>query len=182
MKITHMADAMEISDNQAPFSNAIVKTSIVAAHSIRQMLCKGGISDPLECENHLHTIYDSVLKLLGKEIQPGEIKTWISHKRMKMVDEIIESRIDEKLTVAHIALELGVSDAHFSRQFSKTIGKSPYSYITDKRIARARKLIFQTNQDLSSIALAVGFCSHSHMTDVFNKRLGITPTFLRSIK
>jgi AraC family transcriptional regulator len=100
-------------------------------------------------------------------------------RRLKEVDELIDARLDDKLTVQDLATAVGLSTGFFSRAFKVAVGKTPYEYIIDRRISRARTLCKLVQLSLSDIALASGFTSHAHMTATFRSRLGVTPSHLR---
>ena len=100
-------------------------------------------------------------------------------QRLRQVDELIEARLDGRLTVQEIADHLGLSVGFFCRAFRTAIGQSPHDHIIDRRIARARTLLADPVLDLAAIALGSGFASHAHMTATFRKRLGVAPRELR---
>ena len=101
-------------------------------------------------------------------------------RRLKLVDELIEARLDAKLTVGELAAALRLSTGFFCRAFKASVGKAPHDYIIDLRVSRARALLQSTPLDLSAIAHASGFASHAHMTATFRNRLGVTPSALRT--
>ena len=100
-------------------------------------------------------------------------------QRLRQVDDLIEARLDARLTVQDIADTLGLSAGFFCRAFRTANGQSPHDHIIDRRIAHARALLADPALDLSAIANASGFASHAHMTATFRKRLGVTPRELR---
>jgi AraC family transcriptional regulator len=58
-------------------------------------------------------------------------------------------------------------------------GQSPYRYLIDQRVRRAKKLLLGTDQSIARIALEAGFASHSHFADHFRKLTGTTPSRYR---
>lgn len=104
---------------------------------------------------------------------------WLNRRRLRQIDEVVEERLDTQLTVSELAREFGISAGFFSREFKSAFGRTPHQYIVDKRLASARAKLLQSRQDLSAIAFACGFSSHSHMTARFKERFGITPAQLR---
>lgn len=101
-------------------------------------------------------------------------------RRLKLIDELIEARLDDKMTVQDLATALGLSAGFFSRAFKRAIGMSPHAYIVDRRIVRARTLLRSRALSLSTVALSSGFASHAHMTATFRGRLGVTLSHLRN--
>ncbi|MFX8649137.1 AraC family transcriptional regulator, partial [Acinetobacter baumannii] len=64
---------------------------------------------------------------------------------------------------------------HFLSAFRNCFGVTPMQFVIGKRLALASSLLAGTRQDITAIALATGFASHSHFTGAFKQRYGITP-------
>jgi AraC family transcriptional regulator len=96
-----------------------------------------------------------------------------------LVDDIIEARMEDKLTVQELATSLGPSTGFLSRAFKAAVGKTPHDYIVDRRISRARALLRSGEIGPAEVAAAAGFASHAHMASQFRNRLGVTPDALR---
>jgi AraC family transcriptional regulator len=106
-------------------------------------------------------------------------KSWMTPHRLRLVNDLIEARLDTKVTVQDIADALRLSAGFFCRAFLAAIGKTPHDYIIDRRVSRARMLLRNATHGLGEIAQASGFASHAHMTATFRKRLGVTPGEIR---
>jgi AraC family transcriptional regulator len=100
-------------------------------------------------------------------------------RRLRRVEDLIEARLDTKMTVQSLADELELSSGFFCRAFHAAVGKAPHDYIIDRRVSRARTLLRNRSLGLSAVAHASGFSSHAHMTATFRKRLGVAPGELR---
>jgi len=133
--------------------------------------------DLLVCEQQLMTLEKSGLATLRADDQEhhsgisSKDRYWISK-----VMEVIESRVNTRLTVSEIAAAFDLTVGHFNRKFTRSIGKTPHAYIVDRRLARSRTLLLRSDWDISAVAQHCGFSSHSHMTAQFRARLGITPS------
>ena|ERR1700687_3620315 len=68
----------------------------------------------------------------------------------------------------------------FTRLFRRSIGYSPYRFVMQRKIERARVLLEKTTLPLAEIALELGFVSQSHFTSVFHKEVRTTPRSYRS--
>jgi AraC family transcriptional regulator len=159
------------------FSDRIDRVAIDAAHGLRRALLTGAARDVLACEGLFHVLKKRAAVVQG-EPSPGPA-VWMTPQRLRLIDDLIEARLDMALTVEQIAAALGLSAGFFARAFKAAIGKSPHDHIIDRRLTRARALLRGTESDLGAIALASGFASHAHMTATFRKRLGVTPSGLR---
>jgi AraC family transcriptional regulator len=160
------------------FNDVIDPVAIAAAQTIRSALL-GNISASLLIEETVIALFERVqLELKGSlsEVIAGR---WMTSARLKSIDEIIDSNISQELSIRDMAAALGLSEGFFIRAFKAAIGKSPHSYLIDRRLAQARALLRTSNHDLREIALATGFSSHAHMTAAFTHRLGIAPNRLR---
>ena len=74
---------------------------------------------------------------------------------------------------------LDLSQFHFSRLFKQSLGLSPYQYLIEQRIERAKQLLKETNQSILDIALNCGYNSHSHLSKQFRQVTGMTPKAYR---
>ena len=171
-----------LGDRERPsmrFGNVVDTTAIQAAFTLRRALLSGDAVDLLDCEHSLMALESRVTTVLVPSDENDTTHSWMSESRLRRVVDFVEARLDTPLTVSEIAVELELSPAYFSREFKKSIGRSPHQYIVDRRLERARHLLQTSQQNLSSIAYSCGFSSHSHMTELFRKRLGTTPGRLR---
>jgi len=161
------------------FSDVVDLPAICAAQQLRSMLLSNTSIDPIELERWLLVLAGRAAHFLDGKSWQTRAGSWMTARRLKRIDELIEARLDGPMTVRELAAALGLSDGFFSRAFKAAIGQAPYQYIIDRRIARARSLLENNGKDLSTIAQASGFTSHAHMTATFRNRLGVTPSQLR---
>jgi AraC family transcriptional regulator len=103
----------------------------------------------------------------------------LTGKRLRLLDEFIDAGLGEPLSVQNMAQLLDLSEGFFTRACKQTLGKSPHSYLIDRRLGRARDLLRESARSLSDIALACGFANQAHMATVFKQRLGVSPSGLR---
>jgi AraC family transcriptional regulator len=83
------------------------------------------------------------------------------------------------LSLQALANESGYSRVHFIRMFRAATGYSPHNYLLNLRLERARELLRNPSLSLIDIALDCGFSSHSHMSRLFHKSVGVTPSAYR---
>ncbi len=82
-----------------------------------------------------------------------------------------------RLRVAEIARRLGCSVFHLSRTFRRVQGRTLTAYRAEVRLEQAiARLRHDPGADLTDVALACGYSSHSHFTAAFRKALGLTPS------
>ena len=166
------------------FSDVIDQVAIAAAQRLRRLLMRdesmrGDSIDALQCERFVEVLKERAIAVSRGTVVPSPVGSCMTPRRLRMIDELIEARLDGKLTVQELAGALGLSTGFFSRAFKAAIGKAPHDHIVDRRISRARALLWSTRLDLIGIAYASGFSSHAHMTATFRARLGVNPSVLR---
>lgn len=161
------------------FSDVIDPLAIDAAQRLRRLLLAGDRVDELQCERFVHTLRERAVHVLSGTTVENAARLWMTPRRLKLVDDLIEARLDTRLTVQDLAEALQLSAGFFCRAFGAAVGKAPHDHIIDRRVSRARALLPDAMLDLGAIAQASGFASHAHMTATFRKRLGVTPSELR---
>ena len=178
LKITLEQGLASGGKHERRFSNIIDARATAAAHHLRRELLAGH-GEPLPCEQLVQILEDRVACILSGECANRREASWMTPQRLRRTDDIIEARLDTKLTVAELAEASGLSSGFFTRAFKAAVGRAPHEYIMDRRVARARELLNTQDLALAAIAQTSGFASHAHMTSVFRERLGSTPSDIR---
>jgi AraC-like DNA-binding protein len=93
--------------------------------------------------------------------------------------EFIASRPFENWTLNNLAHDVGSSPYHLLRVFRGETGSTIHQYRMQLRLSAAARAILEGCDDLTGLALDLGFSSHSHFTDAFRRRFGIAPSALR---
>jgi AraC-like DNA-binding protein len=94
----------------------------------------------------------------------------LSAARLSRLRCYVEAHLDRDLSLAELAAVVSLSPSHFARAFRATQGETPHAWVMSERIARAIRLLHEGALPIAEVALAAGFASQSHMTDVFRKR------------
>ncbi|ARV63197.1 hypothetical protein BZZ01_23480 [Nostocales cyanobacterium HT-58-2] len=95
--------------------------------------------------------------------------------RLQQVLDYIHSYLDRPLHLAELAEIVGISQYHFCRLFKQSMGVSPYQYVLQQRMEKAKELLQQRKYAIAEIALLVGFADQSRFTRHFRKYIGVTP-------
>jgi AraC family transcriptional regulator len=99
----------------------------------------------------------------------------LTHRDARRVTEYVEANLGQGLTLRELADVAEVSTHHFLRMFKRTLGLTPYQYVLERRVERAKELLHDQNASLVGIGLSTGFCSQSHFTSAFHRVVGTTP-------
>lgn len=106
------------------------------------------------------------------------------HRQIQIVideiDESIQRRNDEALTLRSLARTLGYSEFHTTRKFKELSGMSLRNYLRLRRLAFALIDVRDTDKRFLDIAVDYGFSSHEAFTRAFKASYGATPSEYRS--
>jgi len=89
--------------------------------------------------------------------------------------DYIPVHLAEPLTVDALAAQVCLSPSAFSRAFREVTGRSPYQYVKEARLDRARQLLDDGRLGIAHVAHSVGYTSVSHFIKGFRARFGVTP-------
>jgi AraC-like DNA-binding protein len=133
------------------------------------------IAEPLQAETLVLTL---VRRALGERTSrlPGS-----TYGRRRLVDRAklaISANPARRWKLAEIAAEVGVSPVYLTQSFQQVEGLPLYRYQLRCRLARALDLLHGCD-DLSALALDLGFSTHSHFTAAFRQLYGRTPAELQ---
>jgi AraC family transcriptional regulator len=104
----------------------------------------------------------------------------LPQRQVLQVLEYINEHLERDIRLADLAQLLDISQFHFSHLFKQSIGTSPYQYLLQQRVERAKQLLKQTDRSIMDIALECGFNSHSHLSKQFRQFTGMTPKVYRA--
>ncbi|HEU4461245.1 MAG TPA: helix-turn-helix transcriptional regulator [Solirubrobacterales bacterium] len=93
--------------------------------------------------------------------------------------DLADARYFETLEVDDLAAAAGLSKAHFSREFRRTFGESPYAYLLTRRLERAAALLRNTDHSVAEVCLEVGLQGVGSFTTSFKRTYGMTPSAYR---
>ena len=100
------------------------------------------------------------------------------HVRRRIEDYIV-GHLDQHLSLDELADVAALPPHRLIPAFRNTFGQTPLQYVIAQRLQLACRLLESTRQDISAIAMATGFSSHSHLSHTFKQRYGLTPQQFR---
>ncbi|MDH4131644.1 MAG: helix-turn-helix domain-containing protein, partial [Gemmatimonadota bacterium] len=87
---------------------------------------------------------------------------------------VLDCRAGERMTLAALAREVGISPAHLQRRFRRAVGMSPREYLEQARLARLRQGLREEGS-VSRAVFEAGFGSGSRVYERSTVLLGMTP-------
>ena len=104
----------------------------------------------------------------------NSVRTLAPRVAARVID-YIEAHLHQRLSLAELAVQAGLSVPHFNVLFRATLGLPVHRYVVQRRVERAKALLLEGRRSASQIALDVGFAHQSHMTQWMQRLLGVTP-------
>ncbi|MFT6957807.1 MAG: AraC-like DNA-binding protein [Halieaceae bacterium] len=99
--------------------------------------------------------------------------------RLRRALKFIHQQPEASWSVDELGKVVGMSRATLNRQFQRTIGVSPISYIQNWKMIKAYNLVKYSSTSLESIAEQLGFSSAKTLTRAFLRHYSLTPAKLR---
>ncbi|MUL39410.1 helix-turn-helix domain-containing protein [Gloeocapsopsis dulcis] len=106
----------------------------------------------------------------------------LPQRQLLQVLDYINDHLNQDIKLADLAALLDMSQFHFSHLFKQSLGTSPYQYLLQQRIERAKQLLKHSDRAIIDIAFLCGFNSHSHLSKQFRQLTGMTPKDYRALK
>jgi len=101
------------------------------------------------------------------------------YRRLYRARDFLYSCYAESVSVSDAANVAAISTFHFQRMFKSAFGISPMQFLQRRRLEVARHLLTRTEEDVTSICLAVGFESLGSFSSLFKRRFGVAPSQMR---
>jgi AraC family transcriptional regulator len=135
-----------------------------------------GCIESLEAESLALTL---VCRSLGPRTAHA---TGATQSRRRLVDRVkilLASDLGRQWKLADIAAEIGGSPVYLTQAFQQVEGLPLHRYHLRLRLARALDRLANC-EDMSALAMDLGFSSHSHFAAAFKQAYGRTPTQFRT--
>lgn len=95
---------------------------------------------------------------------------------LRSARDLMDLRYPEPLDLDRMAAEAGFSKFHFARAFKDVYGETPASYLTRRRVERAKDLLRSANLTVTEVCMLVGFSSLGSFSTRFSGLVGMSPS------
>jgi AraC family transcriptional regulator len=99
--------------------------------------------------------------------------------RLRRIRELVHVKLKDELSLEEMARSVGLSTAHFARMFRKSTGETPHQFVLSQRLERAKAMLRAPHARVLDVAVACGFKTQQHFSQVFREVYGISPTGYR---
>jgi LacI family transcriptional regulator len=103
----------------------------------------------------------------------------VSHSKVVEALEFIETHYHEPITLENICQHINMSRRGLEKAFLQHLGSTPSIKLRCIRMASAKRMLTETKEKVSSIALACGYSSNSNLSAAFRRETGVSPRTYR---
>ena len=120
-----------------------------------------------------------LIRLARQLRDPGTASNPLTPKVLVRLRDYIVAHLSERILVADLAREAGLSPNHFAQAFSEHMRQPPHQFVLGLRLDRAAQLLRASNLNLVEVALDCGFAHQQHLCNAMRRHLGTTPSRYR---
>lgn len=106
--------------------------------------------------------------------RPNSKERKFSKQRLAPAIEFMHEAYDQKISLLELANLVSLSSSQLLRTFKGNLGISPFSYLINIRLNKAKELLIR-GESISDVAQSTGFYDQSHLTKYFKNVYCLTP-------
>ncbi|MFI3238458.1 MAG: AraC family transcriptional regulator [Lachnospiraceae bacterium] len=127
------------------------------------------------CNHRINEILIQLSRLVSTNI--------IGQSNIYEIIKEMDSSLQFNRSVQDMAADLNYNYDYFRHKFRRITGKSPMTYIIDKRIDHARELLQKNIYTCTEISNLCGFSSSAQFSKIFKREVGVSPlTYQKSLR
>ena len=147
--------------------------------------------------------FDAMLNLIEKELGAEimtEVACWFQHplvrgagvpqriptvnssstddmlpKPIQKAVQLFSESFDDPISMTEVADIVGLSPRQMERKFKQVTGQTPIGYYRSKRMKAARQLVLYSGDNISKIAMAVGYATAAPLVNYYKEEFGCSP-------
>jgi transcriptional regulator GlxA family with amidase domain len=99
---------------------------------------------------------------------------------IKKAQTYIESKLDERISIEHMASTFAIGRRNFDRRFIRATGNTPVEYSQRVKMEVAKKAFENSRKTINEVMYEVGYSDVKAFREVFRKITGMSPLQYRS--
>ena len=111
----------------------------------------------------------------SQQIALPRLKGGLGVPKLKRAMEYMSANLAEDIGLEQIADEMGMSPSHFAHEFRNSTGTTPYQYLLQQRLERAKGLLKTTRLPVQNVSTLTGFKYPANFVRTFRQRVGQSP-------
>ena len=111
----------------------------------------------------------------SQQIALPRLKGGLGVPTLKRAMEHMSANLAEDIGLEQIADEMGMSPSHFAHEFRNSTGTTPYQYLLQQRLERAKDLLRTSKLPIQNVSVLTGFNYPANFVRTFRQRVGRSP-------
>ena len=167
------------------FKDPVLRKNGAVKEAIEKLLMLSSGEMNLAVKIELRGRVCMLISLLLQGLSPAESITKGQQERLFAMSKIqkaldfVAMHYDEGISVEQAAEISGYEKSAFCRSFKNATSETFHSYLNGYRIKKARVLLTESNESISTIACRVGFSQHKNFCRIFKEINSISPSEYR---
>ena len=96
-------------------------------------------------------------------------------KECALAKRYIDANYSKNITLDTLAEITHINKFYLAHIFTECMGQSPINYLTEVRLAASKQQLATSNMSIAQVASNNGFSSQSYFSQIFKKKIGVTP-------
>lgn len=97
------------------------------------------------------------------------------------IEDFVDANLGMSISIDDIARHAGIAKRNFVDAFRRSVGLTPWAFVLGRRLQQALLRVRETSDEMTIIALELGFSTPSHFSTAFKRRFGVSPSAARSM-
>lgn len=170
-------DELELMPHFATLRDPLIQA---IAFALKHELDSGNVGNSLYIEQLTNTFAIHLLqKYCVKPVKTSNYTGGLPKYKLQQVLEYINAHLDQDIKLTTLSELVGMSQWYFAQMFKQSMAITPYQYVLQQRVIKAKQLLNYQGEKIVDVALACGFANQSHFTKHFHKLTGMTPKAYR---
>lgn len=124
-------------------------------------------------------LFTLALREVNREFGKVNISTTWKESVVLEVQRHVLNNLAHRLRLGDIAQAMCISANYLNTMFKSITGKTIMQYAEDLKLDRAKYLLLNTNMNINSISMELGYYDQYHFSNIFKKSTGVSPTHFR---
>lgn len=172
---SHALDRLFDSPKYFQFDQRLITMLVLLAEELEAMV-EDDAAPSVIGQYLLHSLHH---RLKG-DIRVEEVGIKADRIDLSRIKRYIYGNLSEKIQTSDLARLCNISESHFYHKFRESIGMSPYQYVMSERVSAACAMLEDGTKSITEICFTLGFSSQSAFTNLFNKKMGMSPSAYRA--
>lgn len=170
------AEGFRFGHGPAPANLYLAQRTVVTA------LARRGETDPVGVEEAVLAIFAKAVEhasVVDGAVAPNEHTVGRHRELVHEARRVLAERATERVSLTDVAAHVAASPFHLARIFRRHTGFTVHAFLTQLRLRTSLDYVTAPDVDLATLAVELGFSSHSHFTSSFRRAFGAPPSRFR---